>query len=91
VPEREREHLKEEAAKADRNDSIVEKIEDVLPHCPPPTYLADQETNAWGDTFALVKHCKKTENKVHIKIPSDFDGKWNKAQKLIRAAVRADL
>jgi hypothetical protein len=89
--EREREELEEEAAEVDRDDSSVEEIEDAFPHCPPPADLTDQEKGAWEDTVALVKHCRKTGTKVPVKIPSDLDGKWNKAQKLIWAAAKTEL
>jgi len=73
--EREREDMEEELAAANRDDSSVEEVEDAFPHCPPPANLTDQEKDAWEDTVALVRHCRKTGTKLPVKIPSDLDGK----------------
>ncbi len=81
--EMEREQAEEDVAEADRyDDDTVEEVEEAFPHCPPPAHSTDQENEAWEDTVALIRHCKKTGIKVPVKIPSDLDGKWSKAQKL---------
>ena len=38
----------------------------------------------------LVKLCRKTGTKVPVKIPSDLDGKWSKAQKLIWPVAKVE-
>ena len=78
----EREHREEDAA-AEAADSNVEWDENAFPLCPPPNDHKDDEKNAWDDTVALVRHCRRMGTKVPIKIPSDLDGKWSKAHKSV--------
>jgi len=89
--ERERERHEEECEEADHESSSVEEVEDAFPHCPPPPHLSDVEKDTWLDTVALVKLCRQQGTKVPVKIPSDLDGKWSNAQKLIWVAAKAEL
>ena len=89
--EREKKHLEEEATFADRNGYSVEVIEDTFPHCLLPTKYTDLENQSWEDTCALVKLSRHTGVKVPVKIPSDIDKKWNKAQKLFWALAKTEV
>jgi len=71
----------DEAAKDEKDIISVEEIEGSCHVCSPPDELDDQEKDAWEDTAEFVKLCRKTSTKVPVKIPSDLDGKLNKAHK----------
>ncbi len=83
--------MEEDVAEADRDDSIVEEVENAFPQCPPPKDLTDQEKDAWESTVALVWYCMKTGIKLPVQIPSDLDGKWSNAHKLIWAVAKTEL
>ncbi len=59
--------------------------------CPPPNEFDNAEREAWDETVALIKHCRRTGIKVPIKIPSDLAGKWSKEQKAVWMLAKAGV
>jgi len=88
--ERERKQWEEDAAEEGR-DSSVEEVEDALPPCPPPSHYTMEEKEAWVQTVAFLRLCRKEGNKLHVKIPSDLACKWSKEQKAVWPKAKHEL
>ncbi len=71
--------------------SSVEEVQFVFPDCPPPNKFDSAEREAWDETVALIKHCRRTGIKVPIKIPSDLAVKWSKEQKAVWMLAKAGV
>ena len=81
----------DKARVANGDSSSVEEMEDALPHCPPPSNYTPEEKEAWVDTAAIVKQCRKEESNVPLNIPSDLDGKRSYAQNEVWPTAKLKL
>jgi hypothetical protein len=73
------------------DDSSVEEVEDALPLCPPPSKYTNEEKEAWVETVAYIKICRKEEIKVPIKVPSEFHVKWSQEQMIMWTLANAEV
>ena len=88
--ERKREQWEKDNVEEAR-DSSVEEVEDALPHYPPPIHYTVQEKEAWVETVAFVRLCRKEGNKLLVTNPGYLECKWSTDQKTVSTFIRHNL
>ena len=62
-----------------------------LPLCPPPDKYTKEEKEAWVETVAYIRICRKEGIKFPIKVPSEFHVKWSPEQMAIWAVAKVEV